>query len=662
MLSFRKIMLSLQIELMPLFKWTQILIMGKPFKGELKKLSETIRWAEQQDVTRLARFLFAENKQIPLVCIGSGGSLSACHYAAQLYQRYNGVLAEAMTPLQLMYAGKDIIRNSKLLFLSASGKNKDILNVIKYGLKYNETAMMSLTLRKNNPTEELLEQHPKVQRWCEDIPSEKDGFLATNSLVATFTLLCKAAGYMVQDSSLNLHDTLNFELATRPLNLELSSIQNFIVLYGAVGEPVAWDIESKLTEAALGSALLSDYRNFGHGRHHWFDKRGENSCIIALVTPVEKDLAQKTIGCLPKKVPVIYIETELETPAASIDMLLKAFRFVNNLGEARGIDPGKPGVPGYGRVLYNLDYFKLTNRILPSEKTLEAAVLRKLGLAGKDNAPLWNYYSDACKRFVRQLNRGKFSTVAFDYDGTLSASDHTSRYTKGLCPEITNALLPILENGAQIVVATGRGKSVGESFINTIDCKYWPQIKVGYYNGACLLALGDEAKLEEWKNQPFDSELKALEDELKQRLPKGCVDYKFEERSLQLSIEGEMTQTESLLVYETCREIIWDKQMKGIRVWRSSHSMDIVVFREVSKLRVIEDPDHTLCIGDYGTVEGNDYEMLTSKFSLSVDRVSKNAKSCWNIAPSGMKGLDATLYYLNHLAISGGIIKCKFSV
>lgn len=631
--------------------------MGKPFKGELEKLAGTIKWAEQQDVTRLARFLFAENKQMPLVCIGSGGSLSACHYAVLLNLQRNGMLAQAMTPLQLMYSGREMLRSSKLLFLSASGKNKDILNAIKYGVKYNETGMMSLTLRKNNPTEKLLEQYPKVLRWCEDIPSEKDGFLATNSLLATFTLLNRSF-----DGEL-VGDKIDFD-GTYSKNYEfnLANIQNFIVLYGAAGEPVAWDIESKLTEAALGSALLSDYRNFGHGRHHWFDKRGENSCIIALVTPVEKDLAQKTIGCLPKKVPVIYIETELETPAASIDMLLKAFRFVNNLGEARGIDPGKPGVPGYGRVLYNLDYFKLTNRILPSEKTLEAAVLRKLGLAGKDNAPLWNHYSDACKRFVRQLNRGKFSTVAFDYDGTLSASDHTSRYTKGLCPEITNALLPILENGAQIVVATGRGKSVGESFINTIDCKYWPQIKVGYYNGACLLALGDEAKLEEWKSQPFDSELKTLEDELKQRLPKGCVDYKFEERSLQLSIEGEMTQTESLLVYETCREIIWDKQMKGIRVWRSSHSMDIVVFREVSKQRVIEDPEHTLCIGDYGTVEGNDYEMLTSKYSLSVDRVSKNAESCWNIAPSGMKGLDATLYYLSRMKANEGKITCKFSV
>lgn len=632
--------------------------MGKPFKGELKKLSETILWAEQQDVTRLARFLFTENKQIPLVCIGSGGSFSACHYAAQLYQQFNGVLALAMTPLQLMFAGHNIIRSSKLLFLSASGKNKDILNAIKYGVKYNETGMMSLTLRKNNPTERLLEQYPKVERWCENIPSEKDGFLATNSLLATFTLLCKAAcATMSQDLKFKLSD---MQLET--FNLNLSIIQNFIVLYGAKGEPVAWDIESKLTEAALGSALLSDYRNFGHGRHHWFDKRSENSCIIALVTPIDRELAYKTIRCLPKSVPAIYIETELDGPQASIDLLLKAFRFINDLGEARSIDPGKPGVPEYGRILYNLNYFKLTNRILPEEKTLDVAVLRKLGVAGRENTMLWGYYSEACLRFVRQLNRGKFTTIVFDYDGTLSASDRKSRFTNELCDKIKDALMPLLENGVQIVVATGRGKSVGESFQKSINQKYWPQIKVGYYNAACLLALGEEDKLEAWKNQPIDIELKALKEELKLRLPKGCVDYKFEERNLQLSIVGEMTQTESQLVYETCREIIWDKQMKGIRIWRSSHSMDIVVYREASKLQVIKDPECTLCIGDYGILEGNDYEMLTSKYSLSVDQVSKNAESCWNIAPPGIKGIDATLFYLSRMKANEGKITCKFSI
>ena len=627
--------------------------MGKPFKNELEILSHTIRWAEKQDIVSLSNFLFVENKQLPLVCVGSGGSLSACHYAAQLYQRRNGVLAQAMTPLQLMYAGREIIRGSKLLFLSASGKNKDILNAIKYGVKYNETGMMSLTLRRNNPTEKLLEQHPMVQRWCEDIPTEKDGFLATNSLAATFTILCKAAGVSIDEVLGTYSKYYDFDLA---------KIQNFIVLYGALGEPVAWDVESKLTEAALGSALLSDYRNFGHGRHHWLDKRGDNSGIIALVTPIERELAYKTIGCLPKDVPVLFIETELETPAASIDMLLKAFYFVNDLGEARGIDPGRPGVPSYGRILYNLDYFKLTNRILPAEKTLDVAVRRKLGSAGMENALLWDHYSESCQQFVKQLNKGRFTTVAFDYDGTLSASDHTSRYTEGLCDEIRNALMPLLENGVHIVVATGRGRSVGNSFKNSFERKYWPLIKVGYYNGACLLALSEENELKKWKKQPFDSELNELEEELKLRIPAGCVGYKIEERSLQLSIEGEMTQMESQLIYDTCREIIWDKQMKGIRVWRSSHSMDIVVYCEVSKRRVIEDPEHTLCIGDYGSVEGNDYEMLTNKYSLSVDRVSKNTESCWNIAPSGMKGLDATLYYISRMKANGGKLTCKFSI
>lgn len=632
--------------------------MGKPFKGELKKLPETFRWAEQQDVTRLAMFLFAENKQTPLVCIGSGGSFSACHYAAQLYQQCNGILAQAMTPLQLMYAGRDIIRDSKLLFLSASGKNKDIINAIKYGVKYNEAGMMSLTLRKNNPTEDLLQQYPKVLRWSEDIPTEKDGFLATNSLVATFTLLCKAAvGSEFQDSRFKFHD-----LKPETCNLELSSLWNFMVLYGASGEPVAWDIESKLTEAALGSTLLSDYRNFGHGRHHWFAKRKENSCIIALISPVEKDLATKTIKCLPADVPVIYIESELETPEASVDMLLKAFCFVNDLGEARGIDPGRPGVPTYGRLLYNLDYYKLTNRILPNEKTLDVAVRRKLGVAAEENVALWEYYSNACKRFVQRLNRGKYTTVAFDYDGTLSAKDRESRFTNGVCDEIKDVLLRLLENGIQIIVATGRGKSVGDSFKTSFDQKYWSQIKVGYYNGACPLTLGEEEKLKAWKKRPFDSELKVLSEELQSRLPENCIQYELTTCNLQLSIEEVTSDSDAELLYNTCCEIIWDKQLKGIRVWRSSHSMDIVVYHEVSKLNVIENPDTTLCIGDYGSVEGNDYELLTSRASLSVDKVSRNADSCWNIAPSGVYGLDATLYYLSRLTVKDGVIKCKFNV
>ena len=81
----------------------------------------------------------------------------------------------------------------------------------------------------------------------------------------------------------------------------------------------AIDIESKLTEAALANSLLADFRNFGHGRHHWFDKKRKNSAIIALVSPEEKELADKTIAQLPKDIPVLQLTTTKTGAAATIE-------------------------------------------------------------------------------------------------------------------------------------------------------------------------------------------------------------------------------------------------------------------------------------------------------------------------------------------------------
>ena len=633
--------------------------MGKPFNNELKLLKKTAQWADVQDVNCLQEFLYHQGNNTPMVCIGSGGSSSACCFAALLYKRRNGVLASAMTPLELMYSGRELIRGSKLLYLSASGKNKDILNAIKYGVKLNEADMMCLSLRKENPTELYLEDYPKVKQWCEEIPAGKDGFLATNSLVATFALLSRAFNGEAVASAIDFNGSYRFSDTNRTLD----AIENFIVLYGAAGEPVARDIESKLSEAALGSTMLSDYRNFGHGRHHWFDKRGDNSCIIALVSPVERELAEKTISYLPNDIPVIYIETELDFPKASIEMLVKAFRFVEDLGKARGIDPGRPGVPTYGRLLYNLNYYKLTNAIIPAESTLDVAVKRKIGAVGLRNEPLKTYYQRACKAFVNRLNKTRFTSVAFDYDGTLSASDKDNRYKDRLCEEIQEALTRLLENGIEVRIATGRGNSVGDVFRNSIDEKFWPQIKIGYYNGAFLLALDEDCTaLNKWKKTKLNTELQVLKSELQLRLPSSLIKYEITSRNQQISIEEVVSEHDSALLFATCREIVWDKKLNGIHVWRSSHSMDVVVYSQACKLKVVENETETLCIGDFGEFDGNDYELLSTVNSLSVDKVSKNSGSCWNLAPTGVRRLDATLYYLSRITAKEGMIICKFSV
>ena len=142
------------------------------------------------------------------------------------------------------------------------------------------------------------------------------------------------------------------------------------------------------------------------------------------------------------------------------------------------------------------DYNDYAEELLPGEISKLPQYYGQQTLIDLASGNIEQFLSIASKMYEMLLSKKIMDTARYD----LTPEDQK-------CSEITNALLPILENGAQIVVATGRGKSVGESFINTIDCKYWPQIKVGYYNGACLLALGDEAKLEEWK---FYSEIVAL--------------------------------------------------------------------------------------------------------------------------------------------------------
>lgn len=49
---------------------------------------------------------------------------------------------------------------------------------------------------------------------------------------------------------------------------------------------------------------------------------------------------------------------------------------------------------------------------------------------------------------------------------------------------------------------------------------------------------------------------------------------------------------------------------------------------------------------------GNDSYMLKEPFSLSVDEVSPDPKTCWNLAPPGYRGVQATLAYLDCLQIA----------
>lgn len=612
--------------------------MGKPFNSELAILSSTIRWAEEQDITALRSFL-SVNAGTPMICIGSGGSYSAASYAAMLYKQMCG-FSVAMTPLAFDTSSEDLIRDSKLLYFSASGRNKDFLIAFQRGLEIGRGDMAGVSLRESPKWDAVINKYNSdFKKYTFSIPSVKDGFLATNSLVAFFVLMyrcffdAKPSKYIKSEMGYRMNHAM-----------DLSRIDNFIVLYSNLSEPVAVDLESKFSEAALGSVLMADYRNFGHGRHQWFDKKGRNSCIVALVNDNDRSLSEKTLGKMPEDVNVVRIESRLRTPLATIDLLVKSFQFVAAIGEKRGIDPGRPGVPDYGTELYNLNYAKTLCNQDVSQPEKEQAICKKLRLGSKVLIPVKEYttYAKAYDRFLAQIGGKEFNLLALDYDGTICNVDHKSRFNTSLDDSMAKMLNKLLADGLRIAIMTGRGGSVHELLQGSIKKEYWQQVYLGCYNGAVIVRLSeDTTAIEDAKGAPLDEQLITLEKELKH--------YAFAPSFRKYSTQLSFTCADKKKAYEICNEIILVNKLDRLHVWSSSHSMDIVVSTKASKTAVKSISEDVLVIGDRGDYEGNDFEMLSLPYSLSVDGVSRNPNSCWNLAPSDLRGPDVVKYYLRKI-------------
>lgn len=613
--------------------------MGKPFNSELEKLHDTIRWAEEQDVTDL-RLFFSVNAGCPLICVGSGGSFSAASYAAMLYRQMCG-LAVSMTPLAFDTSADAIIQDSKLLFFSASGRNKDFLIAFQRGLQVGRGEMAGVCLRESSKLDAIIEKYnPDFKKHTFSIPTVKDGFLATNSLVAFFVLMYRCffdgrpSEHIGNGNGYSQNHTIDF-----------SEIENFIVLHSNLSEPVAVDLESKFSEAALGSVLMSDYRNFGHGRHQWFDKKGYNSCIVALVNENDRQLSEKTLSKMPEEVHVVRIDSNLRTPLATIDLLVKSFQFVSAIGRVRGIDPGRPGVPNYGTELYHLNYAKLISDESIQQTEKDVAIARKTRLGSKALISTEDYmsYSKAYDSFVSRLMNKEFDLLALDYDGTICNVDRNSRWKENLESSIATVINKLLGEGLCIAVMTGRGDSMHNLLRNSVNKEYWSQVYLGCYNGSVIVKLSDDTNaIDAIKKAPMEEQLATLHNELKR--------YHFHPQKVKkYSTQLSLSCADKQKAYEICNEIILSNHLNRLHIWSSSHSMDIVVSTKASKTAVKDISNDVLVIGDRGDYEGNDFEMLSLPYSLSVDEVSRDPETCWNLSPKGLIGLDVVKYYLRRI-------------
>src|SRR5207247_6770939 len=159
--------------------------MGKPYSSELSKLAGTYEWALRESLVSLSGFVPA-GAGSPLFAVGSGGSYSAAAFAAFLSQYWKQRHAVAITPLEMLSV--QVLRHACVLIFSAGGNNPDATSAFRTAIAQEPRALGIVCLRKSSQLPRLAEGFEFVHRWCKNSPAGKDGFLATNSLLAFFVL------------------------------------------------------------------------------------------------------------------------------------------------------------------------------------------------------------------------------------------------------------------------------------------------------------------------------------------------------------------------------------------------------------------------------------------------------------------------------------------
>lgn len=640
--------------------------MGKPYWSDLENLQRTWDWGKQaeiQDFQRAVRLSVGSR----LVSIGSGGSLSAAAFASYLHNLYTRQGSETVTPWQA--AELQGVRDAAVFVFSAGGSNPDVLGICRQLIHAEPKALGVLCLRTGSPLARLCRQYEYVGCTELDLPSGKDGFVATNSLLG-FAMLLYRTYASCTGATLDVNLTFDELIAGRkPLadwrndlrraSAQLWNREHLLVLYGSRSEEAAVrDMESKFSEAAIGPIQVTDFRNFAHGRHHWLDKKGPETAVLAFISGENKEISARTLKLIPRTIPVLKLEIGRHDAYAAINALVSSLFLSGFAAEARGIDPGRPRVKRFGREIYHLNIWKRRRRN-GLAATEEVAIERKAGKPLSSLEPDHvDYWREAFRKFIMGLRTSAFHALVLDYDGTIC----DEKYRFGSLPgNMSSSLNRILADGAQLGIATGRGDSVGKALRECLRRELWRQVTVAYHNGSTILNLESDIG-----SPASPSSGSARIQELARTMEQSYVlralaTFKF--KSDQLSVIAQHPG-DSKRVYDIVCDMAARDFSEGFSCVRSSHSVDILMPR-LGKAAIFE-PLATavgvsrasfLCIGDLGAWPGNDHQLLDVPYSLSVLEVSLNPGSCWNIAPRGFRNSQATRFLLDQLHCFGGIIR-----
>ncbi len=621
--------------------------MGRSYRDELTELAAT-QAGVPADVPIWIAAQAAKASEAGLMVVASGGAKVVADWASRLQRMTFGCAAVAMTPLE--YAALPIPVSATTWLISAGGRHPDILEAARAATSRGDACVVGLIGLPESPLQELLERELRSEVMSFGLAPGQDGFLATNSVWAMACALAKAYSRWLP-GEVPLDDARCECLlawgakAAESVATSGRDGRELVVLHDAWTGLGAQDLEARLTETALANLWISDFRNFGHGRHYWIADRADRTLLVSLSSPASECVAAPTLELLPAAMPRLQLRMPDDGIACALASLAWSMHATARWASVTGRDPGRPGVPRFGEKLYeggfpypttvkvDLDHYVLLRKSPPASVTGDVGGWRKaLGDARKI------------------LRDTPIPAMVMDYDGTMV--DSPKRY-QPLDECLAIELRRLLDLGVIIGVATGRGDSIQKELRAALpDTHHWSQVIVGYHNGAKVMRLDEPAP--DLDGATTHPQLRTASDALMREVEAQSLG-KLRCRKHQLTITAVAGQSLTH-AWRATRECLDRHGLEGVRVWLSSHSVD-VLSPDCSKLHVVSrvaqiadcSPSAVLRIGDRGAWPGNDWELLAAPLGVSVDQCSSDPAASWSLLPPTLKGVKATTHLLRCL-------------
>ena len=302
------------------------------------------------DLNPIKNFLFS-NPSEPLIATGSGGAETAGEFAALLYGARGGV-ATSVSPYTLNSISDAALKTAKVLLISKGGHNNDIVFATRRALEVNpdKTAAINFSDSDRNEARKIFLKAGSDKSFVVPMKNVHDGFVSTGTSLSYFAIFTKIFQPDVDLEKYKTIPEVPFSLCLNdgtPLTpTAFKPVKNYIILHGSWGRPVANNLEGKLVECGHAGAGVYDYRNYCHGRFIFTSNHLEDSAVILLVSPRERDIVERTRAFLPPTTKLVIIETEHDAPEASLDLLIRTTEFYHTVCEATGVNPESPKNPG----------------------------------------------------------------------------------------------------------------------------------------------------------------------------------------------------------------------------------------------------------------------------------------------------------------------------